>query len=225
MSNRADRKSSIIGLVGDSLLEGVHCLLHLAAGHIGLAERGLQLVARGREHVELHGALVGGHRVGWAVQGHEAHAEVQKRLGGIGVGLVEGGLAEGHAGFSGFAELHERIAHAHVGFVGRGVGLVGHRLLEVADGVLVVAQRGVGHAEVALHRAHGAVGRVGRGLAVSLDGLPRVLQLDEAVADLMVQKAHLARGQGSGGVLQAFRERHQRAAVVTQAVALVGTIE
>ena len=203
----------------------MHRLLHLAAGHISLSQARLQLVARGRLHIELQGALVGGHGVGRTVQGHEADAQVQKRLGGIGVRLIQGGLAEGHAGLGGLAELHERVAHAHVGLVGGGVGRVGHRLLEAVDGVRVVAQRRVGHAEVALHRRQRPVGRIGRGLAVGLNGLARVLQLHQAVADLVVEKAHFPGSEREVRVLQAFRESHQRAAVVAQAVALICSIE
>ena len=206
-----------VGLVGNGLLEGVHGLLHLAGGHVGLPQVRVELVADVGHHVELQGAFVGGHGVDRAVERHEAHAKVQKRLGGIGVPLVERGLAERHARLGGLAQLHEGVAHADVGLVGRVVLGVGHGYLEVAHRVLVVVQRGVGHAQVVVHRAAGVVGRVGGGLRVGVDGLARVLELDEAVAYLVVQKAHLARGEPRA-VLQALRERGERALVVPRLV-------
>ena len=221
----AGRVAEEVRLVGDGLVEGVHGLLHLAAGHVGLAEVRVQLVARVGLHVELQRALVGGHGVGRTVERHEAHAEVEQRLRGIGVGLVERGLAKRHAGLGRLAQLQQRVAHARVGLVRRVVLGVGHGDLEVLDGVLVIMQRGVGHAEVVVHRAARVVGRIGGRLRVGVDGLVRVLELDQAVADLVVQQPHLAGCKRAARILQALRVGSQGALEVLARVRRPGLLE
>ena len=98
-----------IRLVGDGLLEGVDGLLHLAGRDVGLAEVGVQAVAHLGLHVELQGALVGRHRIGGTIEGHEAHAQVQQGLGGVGLHLVKGGVAERHAGLGGLTHLRSAL--------------------------------------------------------------------------------------------------------------------
>ena len=214
-----------IRLVGDGLLEGVDGLLHLAGCDVGLAEVGVQAVAHLGLHVELQGAFVGRHRIGGAVERHEAHAQVQQGLGGIGVGLVKGGVAERHTGLGGLAHLQKRVAHARVGLVGGIVLRIGSGRLEVGNGILVVVQGGVGHAQVVMHAAAGVVGLVGHGLAVGLDCLVGLLELHQAVAHLVVQLAHLAGGEGAGLVLQALLVGLQGALEVLLRIRCAGLLE
>ena len=214
-----------VRLVGDGLLEGVDGLLHLAGCDVGLAEVGVQAVAHLGLHVELQGAFVGRHRIGGAVERHEAHAQVQQGLGGIGVGLVKGGVAERHTGLGGLAHLQKRVAHARVGLVGGIVLRIGSGRLEVGNGILVVVQGGVGHAQVVMHAAAGVVGLVGHGLAVGLDCLVGLLELHQAVAHLVVQLAHLAGGEGAGLVLQALLVSLQGALEVLLRISCAGLLE
>ena len=162
----AGRSRQKVRLVGDGLLEGIDGLLHLAAGDVGLPEARVHLVAYVRKHLELQSALVGGHRIGGAIESHEADSKVEQGLRGIGVRLVESGLAEGHAGLGRLALLEQGVAHSRIGLVGREVLAVRHRDLEMLHRAVEVMERGVGHAHVVVHGTARIVGGIPRRLLV-----------------------------------------------------------
>src|SRR5699024_3517273 len=84
------------------------------------------------------------------------------------------------------SQLEKRVAHAGIGLVGRIILGIRYRYLEMLDRVLVVVQRGIGHAQVVVHRAARVVGRIGRRLSISMTSLVRVFQLDESIAYLVI---------------------------------------
>ena len=91
--------------------------------------------------------------------------------------------------------------------------------------VVVVVERRVRHAEIAVDRALHIVGGIGHGLRVRLDGLVGIPQLDQAVADLVVQTPRLARRRRHSLILQALRERNERALEVLGVVERLRFVE
>ena len=86
-------------------------------------------------------------------------------------------------------------------------------------------ERRVRHAEIAVDRALHVVGGIGHGLRVRLDGLVGIPQLDQAVADLVVQTPRLARRRRHSLILQALRERNERALEVLGVVERLRFVE
>ena len=201
----------MVRLVGNGRLKCGDGLRHLAARDIGLAQICVELVLHRLRHIELERALIGRDRIRRTIESHEANTQVEQRLRGIGIALVKRGLAKRDARLCGLAHLHVGVAHADVGLVTRVVSLVGHCGLKIVHRVVVVVERRICHAEIAVDRALHVVGGIGHGLRVGLDGLVGIPQLDQAVADLVVQTPRLARRRRHSLILQALRERHERA--------------
>ena len=199
-----------VRLIGKGGLEGVHGLLHLVAGDIGLAEIRVHFIARGRIHVELQGALVGLHRIGGTVERHEAHAKIQQSLRRIGVFGVKSRLAKRHAGLSVFAKLEQCVAQAQIRLIRSIVFRVGHGDFKMRDGIFVVVQKRIRLGKIAVDCAARVVGGIGGGLRIGMNSLAEILHLQETVADLMVDIAQLARTLLNGGVGETLVEQGQR---------------
>ena len=91
--------------------------------------------------------------------------------------------------------------------------------------VVIVVERRVRHTEITVDRALHVVGGIGHGLRVRLDSLVGIPQLDQAVADLVVQTPRLAGRRRHSLILQALRERHERALEVLGVVERLRFVE
>ena len=176
----------LVEAIGRCTLEGVHRVLRTTAGGEGLAQAGLD-----GARVVLRAGVVDGGPVGLggvlgATDLQETGTELGERQGGGGVGPVDGGLAESHAGVGGVARLEQRVAKAEIRLVRSGVARVLRGGLEARLGAHEVARGGVGLALVGKQRAATAVGGVGERLAVGDGGVTEETQAHERVAAQVV---------------------------------------
>ena len=198
----ARRLAQEVGLIGEGRLERAHSLLHLAQSNVGLTKIRIHLVARCGIHVELQRAFIRCHGIGRTIEGHEAYAQVEQRLARIGVARIERGLAECDASFGVFAKLQKRIAHAQIGLVRSVVFGIGGGDFKMRHGVFVIVLENVRFAQVAIHRAHGIVSGIGGRLSVRLDSRIEIFQLQQAVAQLVIQIPQIARALRHAGILE-----------------------
>ena len=181
---------AVLGRMG----ERVDCLVPAIGGCVGHAQVLVDGVLALERRGEVECGAVGLDGVDRTAHLHEAAAQAAQGAGGIGVGLVDGGVAVGHASLAEVADLAVGVAESHIGLVGRGVlGILG-RHDERGDGLLRLAGRKQGAASVGCECPGVPVRRVGKGVPVCDGRLVVVAKLHEAVAQKMVDSTgNLAR--------------------------------
>ena len=154
----------------------------------------------GQRRREVQGGAKGLDGVDGTAQTHEAVAQLEKGLGGLGVGLVDGGVSIGDARLAEVAEHGLGSAQGHLRLVRRCIVGIGGGCDERRDGVGRATGGEKRAALVAGERATLAIRRVEKGVGVRLGGVGVTAELHERVALEVVRRtANLAGLPDDGG--------------------------
>ncbi len=121
--------------------------------------------------------------------------------------------------------LEQGVAHAEMRFVARGVLSIGCRDLECGDGIVVLAQGGIGLAEVAVDGTACIVRAVGHRLLIRIDGRIEVMQAQKCIADLVIEETEVSRSLFDRVVIEALDVRVDRRLIVAGRIGGLGVVD